>query len=145
MSAYNVSVQGIVPAHIPPLQPPKVTPLPGFVALTSVTTDRAGYVALQVPGQLMRPSVERICPLTGPIILTESVTCCQLKLAVTCFGESTSSVQVVAVPEQSPPQLVKVAPCPAVAVNVTVVGVANDAPHGDWLQFTAPASVDTVP
>ena len=79
---------------------------------------------MQVPGQLIDPSVDVTVPLPVPAVaLTVSVKlCCWLKVDVTDVAALIDTVQVVLVPEQPPPlQPPKVDPLAGTAVSVTTV------------------------
>ena len=76
---------------------------------------------MQVPGQLISPSVDVTVPLPVPAdALTVSVNCCALNVAVTDRAPLIVTAQVVLVPVQLPPQPPNVDPLAAAAVSVTL-------------------------
>ncbi len=106
-----------VPEHEPP-QPENVAPL--FGVSVSVTDEFVVYVSEQsvkplpqsMPGPVTRPL---------PVTLTlRTAFVPPVKVALTLFAAFIVTVQVVAVPEQEPPQPVKVAPDAGVSVSVTL-------------------------
>lgn len=111
------------PVHAPP-QPLSTWPAAG-VALSSMLAPLAN-AALHVVPHSMPAGNERTEP--PPVTLTLSVKLCAggaLKLAVTVRAACIETVQVAAVPAQSPPQPLKTRPVSAVAVSVTEASGAN--------------------
>jgi hypothetical protein len=107
-----------VPEHAPP-QPVKLAPDPGVSV--SVVLVPLEYVSEQsvFPFPQLMP-----LPVTVPFPVTETVRVGDelvVNSAMTAFALSMVNVQVVAVPEHSPPQPTKVAPLLGVAVSVTDV------------------------
>ena len=74
---------------------------------------------MQVPGQLISPSLDVTVPLPVPPGVTVSVNCCTLNVAVTDRAPLIVTGHVVLVPVQLPPQPPNVDPLPAAAVSVT--------------------------
>jgi hypothetical protein len=113
---------GAVPAHAPP-QPLKVAPAAGVAV--SVTEAPDGMFALQAAPPL--PQLIPV-PVTWPLPLTETESRNVeppppppvVNVAVTDFAAFISTLQVVLVPVQDPPQPEKVAPAAVDAVSVTV-------------------------
>jgi len=68
IAALPVSVQGDVPTHPPPFQPPNVEPLEGAAA--NVTTVPLGYVSTQSVPQLMPAGLLLTVPVPVPLTLT---------------------------------------------------------------------------
>jgi len=81
-------------------------------------------VAVQVPGQLISPSVDVTVPLPVPAVaLTASVKlcCCTLNVAVTDAAALIVTAQVVLGPVQLPLQPANADPLAGTAVSVTTV------------------------
>lgn len=114
--AVSVRTQVVaVPVH-EPLQPLKVLPVLGLSV--SVTCVPDGKLAVHVPVvQLIPPGELVMVPAALPARVTDKVIPAP-KFAVTEVAAVTVTTQVL-VPEQAPPQPVKSAPVPAVAVSVT--------------------------
>jgi len=75
-----------------------------------------------VAPQLIRPSLEVTVPLLrSPVLVTERVKVCRLKLAVTDRAALIVTVQVVLGPAQLPLQPLNVEPEAGVAVRTTVL------------------------
>jgi len=115
-----VTVQlGPAPVQAPP-QPLSTWPAPGVALSTTLALAAKG--ALQVLPQSMPAGCERTVPL--PVTVTPSVKLEDggaLKLAVTVRAACIVSVQLAAVPVQSPPQPPKTWPLAGVALSVTEV------------------------
>ena len=71
--------------------------------------------------QLIPPSLEVTAPLPLPVVLTERVKVCRLKLAVTARAVLMVTLQVVPETALQPLQKAKVEPEAGVAVRVTTV------------------------
>ena len=71
--------------------------------------------------QLIPPSLEVTVPLPLPVVLTERVKVCRLKLAVTARAVLMVTLQVVPETASQPLQKAKVEPEAGVAVRVTTV------------------------
>lgn len=124
VAAVTKTVQAPVPEHAPP-QPPKVDPLEA--AAVSVTWVPWSYEAEQVAPQSMPAGVEVTAPAPLPVLLTVSTSDVRSKVAVTLCAWLSVTVQLNAVAEHAPPQLLKVEPMPGVAVSVTEVPSAKSA------------------
>jgi hypothetical protein len=110
--------QGVVVPEQAPVQPVKV--LPAAAVAVKVTAVPLGKLALQVPGQLMPPVELVTAPEPDTVTDSGNVGTMVLKLAVTDWAALMLTVHVP-VPEQAPPQPVKVEPAAGDAVKVTLV------------------------
>ena len=124
-----------VPEHAP-LQPMNLAPFEGLA--TSVTDAPGLSFAVQT-----RPQ-STPAPLTVPLPDTETESrtvpgAGAEKAAVTVCAEVIETLHVVATPLQAPPQPVKVAPAPGVAVSVTVAFGVSFALHAP------PPAVQLIP
>jgi hypothetical protein len=63
-------------------------------------------------------------PLPVPVLVTVRVGVASVKVAVTFLAAVMDTVQVAALPEQPPPDQLKVEPVPAAAVRTTSVSAA---------------------
>jgi hypothetical protein len=119
VAAFMVTAHVPVPEQPPPLQPAKVEPPAG--AAVSVTTVPLLYVAEQVAPQLIPAGLDVTVPLPDPVLLTDSVNVCTLKVAVTDVA-AFMVTEHVPVPEHPPPlQPANVDPPAGDAVSVTAV------------------------
>jgi hypothetical protein len=113
-----------VPEQAPP-QPAKLEPAAG--AAVSVTLVPWGNEAEQVAPQLIPPGLLVTVPWPLPFFVTVSCRWTRAKVAVTVGSPLMVSVQVALVPEQAPPQPVKLEPASGAAVSVTLVPSLKDA------------------
>src|SRR5437773_3784240 len=118
----SVTVQGLVPAQPPPLQPLKVEPAAG--AAVSVTAVPLVKLAAQVAPQLMPAGLLVTVPAPAPALETVS-TRAGVKVTVTVVAAEIVTTHDP-VPEQPPPlQPPKVEPAAGAAVSVTAVPLAK--------------------
>jgi hypothetical protein len=122
VAAVKVVVHAPVPLHPPPDQPVNVEPV--VADAVRVTTVPYGYVAEQVPPQLMPPSLEATEPVPVPDLVTVSVSGCSVNCAITVVA-AVIVTEHGPVPLHPPPdQPANVEPVPADAVSVTMVPYA---------------------
>lgn len=114
----SVKVQALVPVQVPPLQPVKTEPAVGVAV--SVTVVPLLMFALQVPGQLMPPTLLVTDPVPAPAVETVTARGAGAKFAPTVKAEFIVT-EHAPVPEQAPDQPVNTDP--ALALSLTVTGV----------------------
>jgi hypothetical protein len=115
--ALTVTVQPPGPEQVPP-QPAKVEPAAGVAV--SVSCAPGATDSLQSVPQLMPAGTLDTTPVPVPVFVTERVTGVTLNVAVTAVAALTVTAQLP-VPEQAPPQPMKVEPAAGVAVSVNAV------------------------
>src|SRR5207244_3006905 len=109
-----------------------------------VTTVPVVYEGEQVAPQLIPPSLEVTVPPRMPVLLTERVKRCRVKLAVTDLVPFMVTVQVVPETASQPLQPVKMEPEAGVAVRTTVLPLVYEAEQV-VPQVILPSSEVTVP
>ncbi|WP_197028781.1 MULTISPECIES: hypothetical protein [unclassified Methylibium] len=116
---------GPAPVQAPP-QPVNTWPAAGVALNTTLVL--TAYAALHALPQSMPAGCERTVPPPPTDTLSENVDAGGgLKLAVTVRDACIETVQVLAVPAQSPPQPLKTRPAAGVAVSVTDVALSKPA------------------
>src|SRR2546426_323125 len=106
-----------------PLQAVKVDPLAGLAV--RVTLMPLSWVAVQVLGQVIDPSLEVAVPFPVPARLTVRVKRCAVKVAVTDFAAVIVTVHVAPETVSHPLQAVKVDPLAGLAVRVTLMPLSK--------------------
>ena len=116
-----VTLQLPVPAQPSPLQPRNTTP--GMVVAASCTLWLKLKPAEHVAPQLMPAGVEVTVPrlVLVPVLVTASVSCCSVNVAVTDLAPSTKTSHEPTPGQPARLQPVKFEPAVADAVKVTVV------------------------
>jgi hypothetical protein len=107
-----------VPVQEPP-QPVKVAPVAGVAVSVTTVPEATETLQVEAPFPQLIPPPET---LPAPVTATDSwkLDVPPENVAVTDFAALNVTVHVVAVPVQEPPQPVKVAPGPGVAVRIAV-------------------------
>jgi hypothetical protein len=128
-----------IPVQSPP-QPPKTKLVLGMgVRITCVWSK---YDALHVPDEHERPPRSAV---TVPLPVTDTVRVCRgTNVALTTWLELNVTLHVFAMPLHAPDHPANADPLAGIAVNITVVPVANEPAHVGG-QAKAPTSEVTVP